>query len=202
MPKRAIADSACGSEENYTYCEKKQIVVLIKYNTLDREQTKVWAKEIGRIENMTYDEELDEWICAKGERLVFVYKRKETIGNGYVIVKRTYRCTACAGCPFQAACAKGKDTKTIRVSLKNQQQRQEIRKRLSTEEGAMTYRRRQIENEPVFGQIKHNQQFQRFLLRGLPKITVEWGLICAAHNLKKWAVTTDPTRKKQDKIRR
>jgi hypothetical protein len=93
-------------------------------------------------------------------------------------------------------CAKGKDTKTIRVSLKNQQQRQEIRERLSTEEGAATYRRRQIENEPVFGQIKHNQQFQRFLLRGLPKITVEWGLICAAHNLKKWAATTDPTRKK------
>ena len=157
---------------------------------------KKWAKEIGRIENMTYDEELDEWICAKGERLVFVYERKETTDNGYVTVKRTYRCTACAGCPFQAACAKGKDTKTIRVSLKNQQQRQEIRERLSTEEGAATYRKRQIENEPVFGQIKHNQQFQRFLLRGLPKITLEWGLICAAHNLRKWAATTDPTRKK------
>lgn len=48
------------------------------------------------------------------------------------------------------------------------------------EEGAATFRKRQIENEPVFGQIKHNQQFQRFLLRGLPKITLEWGLICAA----------------------
>ena len=202
MPKQVIADSAYGSEENYTYCEKKEIVALIKYNTLDREQTKAWAKEIGRIENMTYDEELDEWICAKGERLVFVYERKETTDNGYVTVKRTYRCTACAGCPFQTACAKGKDTKTIRVSLRNQQQRQEIRKRLSTEEGAATYRKRQIENEPVFGQIKHNQQFQRFLLRGLPKITLEWGLICAAHNLRKWAATTDPTKKKQDKIQK
>lgn len=27
-------------------------------------------------------------------------------------------------------------------------------------------------------------------------------LICATHNLKKWAVTTDPTRKKQDKIQK
>ncbi|KYD24767.1 hypothetical protein B4110_1550 [Parageobacillus toebii] len=51
----------------------------------------------------------------------------------------------------------------------------------------------------MFGQIKHNQQFQRFLLRGLPKITVEWRLICAAHNLRKWAATTDPTKKKQHK---
>jgi hypothetical protein len=111
MPKRAIADSAYGSEENYTYCEKKKMVALIKYNTLDREQTKAWAKEIGRIENMTYDEELDEWICAKGERLVFVYERKETTDNGYVTVKRTYRCTACAGCLFQAASPKAKTRK-------------------------------------------------------------------------------------------
>ncbi|GAJ45360.1 hypothetical protein GT2_34_00010 [Parageobacillus thermoglucosidasius NBRC 107763] len=32
--------AAYGSEENYTYCEKKKMVALIKYNTLDREQTK------------------------------------------------------------------------------------------------------------------------------------------------------------------
>ncbi|WP_430732327.1 transposase [Aeribacillus pallidus] len=74
---------------------------------------------------------------------------------------------------------------------------QEIRERLATEEGATKYRKRQTEAEPVFGQIKHNQQFQRFSLRGLPKITLEWGLVCAAHNLKKWAAATDPTRKKQ-----
>jgi hypothetical protein len=126
-----------------------------------------------------------------------VYERKETTDNGYVTVKRTYRCTACAGCLFQAACAKGKDTKTIHVSLKNQQQRQEIRKRLSTEEGAATYRKR-----AGVWQIKHNQQFQRFLLRELLKITVEWRLICAAHNLRKWAATTDPTKKKQHKIQK
>jgi hypothetical protein len=46
-----------------------------------------------------------------------------------------------AGCPFQAACTKDKDTKTIHVSLKKQQQ-QEIQERLSTEEGAATYRKR------------------------------------------------------------
>lgn len=62
MPKRAIEDSACGGEENYTYCEKQNIVALIKYNTLDWEQTKAWAKLIGRVKNMTYDKGLDEWI--------------------------------------------------------------------------------------------------------------------------------------------
>ncbi|MDE8564150.1 transposase [Anoxybacillus rupiensis] len=53
------------------------------------------------------------------------------------------------------------------------QQRQGIRERLSTEEEAATYRKRTIEKDPVFGPIKYNQQFQRFWLRGLPKITLE-----------------------------
>lgn len=113
LPKRVIADSAYGSEENYAYCEKQKITALIKYNTWDREQTKAWAKEIGRIEHMTYDVELDEWICAKGERLVFVYERKQKTENGYESIKRTYRCTACAGCPFQSQCAKEKEENPI-----------------------------------------------------------------------------------------
>ncbi|WP_157452456.1 transposase, partial [Bacillus sp. J33] len=43
-----------------------------------------------------------------------------------------------------------------------------------------------IDVEPVFGQIKHNRKFNRFSLRGLSKNTTDWGLICVAHNLKKW----------------
>ncbi|MGE6258801.1 transposase, partial [Heyndrickxia sporothermodurans] len=38
----------------------------------------------------------------------------------------------------------------------------------------------------VFGQLKHNQQFRRFSMRGLQKNSVEWGLLCVAHNCKKW----------------
>ncbi|MBO9564586.1 MAG: transposase [Niastella sp.] len=41
--------------------------------------------------------------------------------------------------------------------------------------------------EPVFGNIKHNHQFKRFMLRGIEKITVETGLLALAHNLRKKA---------------
>jgi hypothetical protein len=34
---------------------------------------------------------------------------------------------------------------------------------------------RVTEVETVFGQIKHNQHFHTFMLRGLEKTTVEWG---------------------------
>ena len=39
----------------------------------------------------------------------------------------------------------------------------------------------------MFGQIKANRQFRRFLLRGLDKVTIEFGLVAIAHNLmKRW----------------
>ncbi|EHL78486.1 IS1182 family transposase [Bacillus smithii] len=196
-PKTLIADSGYGSEENYDYCEKEEMEALVKYNTFDKEQTKAWKNQIGKLENMTYDEELDEWICGNNKRLTFSYERKRKSENGYESVKRTYMCTDCYGCPFQSSCAKGKNTKSISVSMKNQKQRQEVRERLTSEEAKKKYRQRKIEVEPVFAQIKHNSHFQRFTLRGLSKTTVEWGLICVAHNLKKWATYTE----KQQKVR-
>lgn len=190
-PKALIADSGYGSEENYAFCEAQEIEAFVKYNTLDKEQTKAWKKQMGRIENMTYDEDLDEWICANDKRLIFAYEKKSKSENGYVSIKRSYKCVECQGCPFQETCAKGKETKTVIVSLENQQQRKEVRERLSTEEGDKLYRRRKCDVEPVFGQIKWNRGFNRFLLRGLSKTTTEWGLICVAHNLMKWATQTE-----------
>jgi hypothetical protein len=44
-----------------------------------------------------------------------------------------------------------------------------------------------IEPESVFGQIKNNRGFRRFLLRGLPKVSLEVGWLSLAHNLLKKA---------------
>jgi len=37
----------------------------------------------------------------------------------------------------------------------------------------------------VFAAIKHNKNFRRFNLRGLPKVEIETGLLAIAHNLAK-----------------
>ncbi|GHI00568.1 hypothetical protein AM1BK_41100 [Neobacillus kokaensis] len=176
MPKNWISDSGYGSEENYAYLEENEVKAYIKYNSFDKKQTKAWKKQVGRIENMTYDDELDEWTCKNNKRLVFQYesRRKTDI--------RTYLCTDCPNCPFQEACAKRKETKNIQVSIENQKQRKEVRVLLSTEEGDKKYRQRKMDVEPVFGQIKHNRGFNRFSLRGLSKNITEWGLICVAHS--------------------
>jgi len=35
-----------------------------------------------------------------------------------------------------------------------------------------------------FGQIKGNQGYRRFLLRGMKKVSTEWGLLVLGYNLK------------------
>ena len=58
-----------------------------------------------------------------------------------------------------------------------------MRKVLASEEGKARYALRKSTVEPVFGQIKEARGIRRFRLRGLSKVTSEWKLICATHNL-------------------
>ena len=60
-----------------------------------------------------------------------------------------------------------------------------MRQVLATEQGKVRYALRQSTVEPVFGQIKEVRGIRRFHLRGLLKVTSEWKLICATHNLLK-----------------
>jgi Transposase DDE domain len=57
--------------------------------------------------------------------------------------------------------------------------------RLASPEGQAHYRRRKAIVEPVFGWIKHAMGFRQFSLRGLDKVTGEWGLVCLALNLRR-----------------
>jgi Transposase DDE domain len=56
---------------------------------------------------------------------------------------------------------------------------------LASQEGKARYALRRSTVEPVFGQIKEARGIRRFRLRGLFKVTSEWRLICATHNLLK-----------------
>jgi hypothetical protein len=60
-----------------------------------------------------------------------------------------------------------------------------MREVLASQEGKARYALRKSTVEPVFGQIKEARGIRRFRLRGLLKVTSEWKLICATHNLLK-----------------
>jgi transposase len=65
--------------------------------------------------------------------------------------------------------------------------------RLRTPEGQALYSQRQHTVEPVFGTIKEQRGYRRFMRGGLDAVTAEWRLITATHNLLKM-FTPNPNR--------
>jgi transposase len=60
-----------------------------------------------------------------------------------------------------------------------------MERKLRTKKGRAHYTRRKVIVEPVFGQIKEAMGFRRFSLRGKEKVSAEWYLVCAVHDLGK-----------------
>lgn len=77
----------------------------------------------------------------------------------------------------------------IRVSFRLNELRQAAAQKLLSEEGLKLRSQRTTEPESVFGRIKNNWSFRRFMLRGLDKVRTEWGLLSIAHHLAKLATT-------------
>jgi hypothetical protein len=72
---------------------------------------------------------------------------------------------------------------------------QTTRTPLQTPQGRDLYKMRKAMVEPLFGQIKEQRGFRRFLLRGLVNVRAEWKLICTTHNLLKlYRYTYSPQR--------
>ncbi|MBQ8336590.1 MAG: transposase [Bacteroidaceae bacterium] len=84
-------------------------------------------------------------------------------------------------------CYKGKtDRRIIEANHKNNAYRAKARELLTSEKGLEHRSRRPIEPEAVFGNIKFNHGFKRFRLKSAEKVSVEWGLVAIAHNLRKY----------------
>ena len=62
-----------------------------------------------------------------------------------------------------------------------------MKDKLKSPGGKLVYALRKHIVEPVFGQLKHNRNFRRFLLRGMEGATAETALAFLGHNLCKCA---------------
>ena len=194
LPPTIIADAGYGGEENYAYLEQENVSPLVKYAAFHQEQSQAWRNDVSRLENWTYDESQDEWVCPNGQHLTFQYESRSKTAGGYPIRLRHYRSPDCSGCPFREQCTKAAGNREIRVSMAFHRAKQKVKEHLLSPEGKALSTRRMTEVESVFGQIKHNWGFRRFLLRGLPKVTLEVGWLCLAHNLRKKAVVDNQVR--------
>ena len=75
-------------------------------------KTRKYKTDIGKIDNMEYDEEGDFYTCKNDKKLVVDCIRHSKSKTGYVSEKTIYKCENCDGCPHKAECIKGNNCKT------------------------------------------------------------------------------------------
>lgn len=188
-PKNLVADAGYGSEENYSYLEEKQITAYVKDNRFHYEQKRNYKKKQPyRAENFEYYPDVDEYECPQKKRLRFVCTKPYKSENGFISERRIYECEDCSQCPVKAECTRAKYTRQIQIGVEWERLKRKARDNLLSPIGLEMRSLRPVEVEPVFGHIKQDWGFRRFLLRGIEKVTTEWGILSIAHNIGKAAV--------------
>ena len=189
VPGKVVADAGYGSEENYEWLRREGAAAYVKHGDFFREcRNRRWREDPMRPANWPYDPGADSFECPEGRRLAFVRASVRKTGTGYEQVVCTYRCGDCSGCPMREGCFRGKDPaarRTLTVAPVQAEHRRRASALLHTPEGSRLRKRRSVDVETVFGDIKRNLGFTRFTLRGLEKVEHEWRLVAAGHNIRK-----------------
>lgn len=187
-PKTLTADGGYGSEENYTLLEAKQTEAYVKYNTFDKGQNGTYNKKFPfAADKLFYNAQQDIYICPMGQQMHYIGDKVHKTSTGFAQTYRRYQAKNCSNCPLNGVCHKAKTNRIIEVNVNLNRQKQQAHERLNSEEGIRHRKKRCVDVEPVFGNIKQNHGFRRFMLRGKEKVEIEWGLLAIAQNLRKKA---------------
>lgn len=183
LPKINVADSAYGSLQNYELIANHSIENYLKYQSFYRD-TKGGNKNPYHKDHFVYDADRDIYICPQAKELVFEKEEQKTTATGFVLTLRRYRANDCSECKFKKQCTKS-ELRTVQRIEDFEKYKKEAYENLTSEKGVKLRKQRNTDVESVFGHIKENRGFRRFMLRGLKKVSTEFGYLCIAHNLLK-----------------
>lgn len=187
-PEAYVGDAAYGTESNYMDLEEKGIESYLKYQDYYREQKGTKSKRYDR-NDFVYNESSDTFICPNNKELIFEKERIDELVNGQISNKRIYICHECAGCQFKENCTSSKSNyRTLTINARLIKYRSKAKENLDSERGIEYRKQRGVDVETPFGDIKHNQGYRRFRLRGLKKVSIEMGLLAMSYNLRKIAI--------------
>ena len=187
LPKNWVGDGAYGTEENLAFAEAKQANAFLKYSTFYREGKTEFRDDPFRAENFAYDPEADCFTCPNGQLLPIDQAFTKKAANDYPILIHRYTCLDCGACPLKEQCTRSDGNRSLSVSWNYWRLKEQARQLLTSKKGVKLRSRRGWEVEGVFGHIKYNRNFNRFMLRGLQKVRTELGLLSLAHNFIKLA---------------
>ena len=188
-----VADAGYESEENYLFLEENGQLAYIKPQNYEISKTRKYRQDIGRMENMKYDEKADCYYCKNGQVLTAQYEKREKTASGYRRTVTVYRSNGCSGCPFKTDCIKGNNCKTpmedrqkvLYVSKKMKEKRQEALERITSDYGTQLRMNRSIQVEGSFANIKEDMEFRRYLYRGNANVTAQSILLAIGYNINK-----------------
>lgn len=183
--KEVVADAGYGSEENYEMLESKEITAYVKYNYFHAEQKRKYKNNPFLVQNLFYNKEQDFYVCTMGQRMENVGTGKRISSNGYESQVSYYQAKRCESCPLRGMCHKAKGSRRIEVNHRLNKLKEKARKLLTSEEGLKHRSKRPVEVEAVFGQLKSNNQFNRFTFKGIEKVEMEFLLMAIGHNFRK-----------------
>ena len=194
--EEVTADAGFESLDNYLYLEDNGQCCFIKPQNYENRKKGSFKKQIGRIENMQYDEDEDCFTCAQGRKLPL--RRESTeLKDGHFITTAWYRCEDCTNCPRRAACCQAKDKdqpKTIVLRKTFWEKRAAAQANITTDHGIYLRLCRSIQVEGAFGLLKNDFGFRRFLTRGKRNVRTELFFLALAFDLKKLWMKRDKGR--------
>ena len=187
-PKRVTADAGYGSEENYTFLENTGTDAFIKYGLFDKQQKKSNIDKVPfAVDKLYYNKEGDYFVCPMGQQMKCIGVFTQQTSTGFQQQLKKYKAQNCSGCPMRGVCHNSKDDRIIQVNENLNRQRDKAYKLLNSDVGIEKRKKRCHDVETVFGNIKQNHMFRRFMLRGKEKVSIEWGLLAIAQNIRKKA---------------
>ena len=184
--ERIIADAGYESSENYLYLEENGQECFIKPTNYEISKKKTYKTNPYSVENMAYNAAKDEYTCPDGRKLKFKRERTTTTENGYTVSTRYYSNDKCGRCPHREKCHSSKaGYRTVRVNQILNEYRPKVLEALTSEEGALLRMNRSIQVEGVFGVLKEDYGFRRFLTRGKKNVETQFFLLAFALNIEK-----------------
>ena len=191
--KNITADAGYESEENYLFLEENGQLSYIKPANYEISKTRKYRNDIGKIENMEYNEASDIYTCRNGKKLTVDHIRHSKSKTGYVSEKTIYRCENCESCPYKKDCIKGNNcktpleerTKTLQVAKTFLKYRQKDLERILSDDGILFRTNRSIQAEGSFGDLKQDMSFRRYLSKGTSNVLAESILLAMARNINK-----------------
>lgn len=179
-PEVVCADGAYGSGNNVVACEERGVRLVSPPQPIQDNGGRF------TIDQFSYDEKRDEFVCPTGERLSYAGPGGEK-GR-----KRQYRGSekVCRCCSLRSCCTRAK-ARVLTVS-QNHQALMRLRADSRTESFRALYRRRAPVIEGVFAEAKQWHGLRRAWRRGLAKMRVQCLLIATVINFKRLITLLTP----------